>query len=233
MTLRSLILCLLIVTLFSTNGFAQFQLGGQVGLNLSTLTLDEELHLKDQRTTKAGFNTGFHLSAGTEHFAYQPGFMYSQQGIRYADRNTGFGNDGVFVERLNYFRLPQMFYGKITVSDRLQIRIGGGPYFGFLLAASHKTKDADGDVRTSDQDIGFFADEGNEYLPLDIGFKFGTGVEFKLGPGEIVFNPTFSPGILAVDHSDTISSAADEFSEYRKNSVVGLSAMYLFTPSEL
>lgn len=232
MALRVLILGLLMVTLFSTKGLAQFQFGGQIGLNLSTLTLDEDLHFKDDRTTKAGFNTGFHLSVGTENFGYQPGFMYSQQGVRYADRNVGFGNDGVFVERLNYFRLPQMFYGKFSVTDRIQIRIGGGPYLGFLLAASTKTKDGDGDVSTTDRDVGFSVDVGNDYLPFDFGFKFGTGLEFKLGPGEIVFNPTYSLGMIAVDHPDNISNAADDFSELRRNSVIGLSTMYLFTPSE-
>ncbi|PSR02644.1 MAG: hypothetical protein BRD50_06985 [Bacteroidetes bacterium SW_11_45_7] len=233
MALRVFILGLFIVTLFSTKGWAQFQLGGQIGLNLSTLTLNENLHWKDQRTIKAGFNTGFHLSVGTENFGYQPGFMYSQQGVRYADRNVGFGNDGVFVERLNYFRLPQMFYGKISVTDFLQIRIGGGPYLGFLLAASTKRKDSDGDVAITDKDIGFLPDDGNDYLPFDFGFKLGTGVEFQLGPGEIVFSPTYSFGMVAVDHPENISNAADDFNELRKNSVIGISTMYLFTPSEL
>ncbi len=221
MKLRTLILSSLLIALVSTKGVAQFQFGGQLGMNFATLTLDDDVYAnKENRTTKVGLNLGAQLNVGTENFGYQPGFIYSQQGLRAKD---DFGTVGVL--RLNYFRLPQMFMGKITVTDRIQIRVGGGPYLGFLLATSRKTKSSGGDVSKTDLDV------GEDQLGFDFGFKLGSGVEFKLGPGELVFTPTYSFGLLPVDHPDNISDNTS-YGELRRNSVVGLSTMYLFTPSE-
>jgi len=188
----SLLTGLIVALLFCSQTFAQIQVGPRLGANFTT-TIDAG---PADKPLKPGLNGGgaamFKLSYN---FFVQPGLIYSQKGVKI--------ENGIIDQSVTYSYLEARapFYYQLPFfnTDKYDVQVGAGAYFGFLLS--------DGDAN------------------LDKSFDAGPTVsaEFlvnEVGPGTIVLQPALDYGLVNLRSPDANDSA--------RNIAYTFSAMYLF-----
>ena len=146
--MKKVVFTVVAVVAFGISYAQEVKFGAKAGLNLSTLTGD------DDTAMKVGFQVGGFAEIGiSEKFAIQPELLYSEQGTKY----DGTGDPSL---HLNYLNIPVM--AKFYVANGLSLE--AGPQVGFLLSAKLKTDAGDGDFK--------------EYVnSTDFGLNFGVGYD--------------------------------------------------------
>ncbi len=145
------------------------KLGVKAGLNISSLTFDEnELKSSD----KTGFAAGLMAEIPVaKNFSVQPELLYSQQGMKisYSDPDVQNSHYKSTI-KLNYLNIPVML--KYYVVKGLSVQ--AGPQVGILLKANNEYQD------------NFLGYDNRENLDLkdyangvDASVNFGLGYQFK------------------------------------------------------
>ena len=212
--MKKLFLLSIIAVLGMTTVNAQeVKFGVKAGLNLASITGDETDNL-DGRTS-------FHLGAVAEisisdKFSVQPELLYSTQGAKYEDSESGSGfsyNEESTI-KLDYINLPIM--AKYYVSEGFSIEVG--PQIGFLMSAKEDyeySETIDGET---------FSDSGEEDIKdsvsgIDFGLNLGLGYKLESG---LNFGARYNLGLSNINDFE----GSDEFKI--QNSVIQVSVGYFF-----
>lgn len=128
--------------------------------------------------------------------------------------------------RLLYLQMPLM----------LQYRNSGfyaglGPYLGYAVGGSQKTKtESGGDSSSSSESLDFGSDENDDYGKFDFGGAVELGYELF---GNLRLSASYSLGLANVIPADQVEAADDLGGNWSgKNNVIGLSVTYLFGGNE-
>lgn len=164
-----LIICTIGLTVPIIAQNQKVKVGLKAGLNLASLTFDEnELNSSD----KTGFTGGFMVEIPmTKNFALQPELLYNQQGGKTSFSDPDVNNSHYkSTIRLNYLNIPVML--KYYLMQGVSVQ--AGPQIGILLKANNKYQD------------NFLGYENKESFNLkkyttgiDTAVNFGLGYQFK------------------------------------------------------
>ncbi|MBB4802331.1 opacity protein-like surface antigen [Flavobacterium nitrogenifigens] len=164
-----LIVCAFLVCASLTAQTEKVKLGVKAGLNISSLTFDEnELN----SSNKNGFTVGLMAEIPlTKNFFVQPELLYSQQGMKLSYSDAEVENSHYkSTLSLNYLNVPVML--KYYVLKGLSVQ--AGPQVGILLKANNKYQD------------NFLGYDNHEKMDLkdysngvDASVNFGLGYQFK------------------------------------------------------
>jgi hypothetical protein len=177
-------------TVLAQDSGVDLDLGVKVGVNLATLTGDNES--PDRRT---GFIGGGHLtiSLANSMFYFQPELLYSMKGVTFDNNDT---------LALDYIDLPFLVGLHFDTGGSVTPRIFAGPQASFLASCKLKFSgnDISGSVECdSDEFFGFF-DTSSVLFDL----LFGAGVDFHTGNIDIVFDVRYDLGLTdALDVGDS------------------------------
>lgn len=164
-----LVLCTLLLCATVTAQTEKVKIGVKAGLNISSLTSDEnELDSSDKTGFTAGIMAEIPLA---KNFSIQPEILYSQQGMKFSYSDVDVQNSHYkSTIGLNYLNIPVML--KYYVVKGLSVQ--AGPQIGILLKASNKYQD------------NFLGYENHETFNLsdyangiDTAVNFGLGYQFK------------------------------------------------------
>lgn len=203
--MKKLIIVSLSIVLLSTTLVAQeTRTGIKGGLNLTSLSTDEN--------NDNNLKTGFHLGVFTkipvsESFAIQPELMYSMKGIKMKYNESALA-DGDTKFNLNYIDLPVKLVFNLSEDFEFQV----GPYVSYLVNAN---------VDTDAEVLDFWDIDSNEELDrehfhsLDYGISAGLG--FDLDP--LVMGLNYNLGLQPVAKDDDVSN---DILGAAKNSVIQL-----------
>ena len=170
------------------------------GVNLANLSADDDEGL----STRTGiFFGGFGEFGVTEKIAIQPEILYSQQGSKYEDSESG-GEffDGQF--KFDYLNVPVM--AKFYVSDGFFVE--AGPQIGILLSA----KDEYDTPFSGEDDIKDFVSS------TDFGGNLGLGYQTEMG---LNFNARYNFGLSSIDDFEGVD-------ENIKNGVISIGVGFRF-----
>jgi len=220
---------------------ATLHFGPQVGFVRSTVYNTSDTNPYDL-SGHTGLEVGLAGSLQLGHFAFQPAFLYSQQGFSSAQRPLGGGPAyNTATTRLNYLRIPlQLAYTQRA--DGQGVQLFAGPYLGFLLGGRNKleygTGQATGEVavtetHTEDFGLGYYSIRTPDYnfygRRLDLGAQVGVG--YRLGGA--LLQVSYSQGLRRVNSVEqyTIGGTAyDQDSPNFRNRSVQVSLSYLLGP---
>ena len=180
---------------FSFYSKAQFNLGPKAGLVLNQFVLDNEDFSEDDLSF--GLTAGLFFRFQSEHFYFQPEFLYSQKNGDFTYQSDFSNVDTVFTNKVAYFDIPILFGLKLGK----HIKLNTGPVVSILLEDKVSFENTDNSATVSiDEDVF----ESNTFGwqvggSIDIGqLIIGTQYEFSVInsindisiPGT---NKTFSP----------------------------------------
>jgi hypothetical protein len=220
---------------------ATLHFGPQVGFVRSTVYNTSDTNPYDL-SGHTGLEAGLAGSLQLGHFAFQPAFLYSQQGFTSEQRPLGGGPAyNTATTRLDYLRIPlQLAYTQHADGQGLQLF--AGPYLGFLLGGRNKldfgTKQAAGEVvvtetRTEDFGAGYYSIRYPDYnfygRRLDLGAQVGLG--YRLGGA--LLQVSYSQGLRRVNSVEqyAIGGVTSELdSPNYRNRSVQVSLSYLLGP---
>jgi hypothetical protein len=125
--MKKFLLITLVALLGIATANAQIKFGAKAGMNLTTITDDDE----------AEFKFGFHVGGFAEfvlneRISLQPELLYSTQGA-----TSSYSSDGLNVDEtvsLDYINVPVLL--KVNIAGGLSAEVG--PQIGFLLSAKAK-----------------------------------------------------------------------------------------------
>ncbi|WP_130736698.1 porin family protein [Flavobacterium sp. J27] len=151
------------VLAFGVTNAQEVKFGAKAGLNLSTLTGD------DDTSMKVGFQVGGFAEIGiSDKFAIQPELLYSAQGTKY----DGAGDPSL---NLDYLNIPVMAKYYVTEGFSLE----AGPQIGFLLSAKAKSDGGDVDFKdyVNSTDFGLNVGAGYDVTEnINLGLRYGFGL---------------------------------------------------------
>ncbi len=210
---KVLIFFFIIISFYSK---AQFGVGPKAGLVLSyDNILSDNFNLKFHQQTFIGsvYNVSFLLGHG-DVFHFQPEIYYSQMGSRYYydDKKT------TYTQERNYIGANFLFDIGFT-KDKFRFYGQPGIYLAFLSSGLIETRR--GTNVTYSSLYSGNSIYGNSSFPVDFGFTFGLGIQYKIGNGWLGFNPQYRIGFLP--HS------FDEYDVYMFfNKAYSLTLSYIF-----
>ncbi|HEX9902341.1 MAG TPA: porin family protein [Acidobacteriota bacterium] len=153
--------------------------GPMLGVSLA------RIHEKDfDNSLKLGIGLGGFLSYRlTPSFSLMGQVLFVQKGYRYTETNSY----GTYKSRLtlNYLELPilaQYTFG----ADTFRYHAFAGPDFGFKMGGKY-SYEYDG-MSGEDSDMSHFKG-------MDLGLKFGAGLDYPIGPGRVGFDLAFIVGL--------------------------------------
>ncbi|MBN2669553.1 MAG: PorT family protein [Bacteroidales bacterium] len=229
--MKKLLILVAIATLFASNSFGQFQMGLKMGLNSSKLkfaystisnddvnTSMKDAH-KDNVQSKMGLNFAFVMNTGGNVFQFQPEIAFAQRGAKIVS-----DGDLIGTYKYNYIDIKPLF-NIGGGAENWKIYAHFGPSINFWL--SKKSYDADGEyIKESDEWSNDSEEEnGQTDIRLDIGFVFGAGFKYKLGPGWILANPRYEFGLLPTTIYDL---GSEGFAEVNRTFSFNLGYLYEF-----
>ena len=155
--------------------------GLKSGLNVASINGDD---MGDTQPRLGFVGGGFAELCIDDYTSIQPEIQYSQQGVKYSNRN---GYDGTI--KLDYINVPVMVEFKATK----EFVVEAGPQVGFLLSAKDKyespTDSGINDIKDDMKNIDFGANFGLSYDQQN-GWLFG--VRYNLGLANINKNSNVS-----------------------------------------
>jgi hypothetical protein len=230
--MKKLLLLVAIATL-GLSASAQFSMGLKFGANINTVkpayftttsaVKDNIVEGYDDFTAPlTGMNVAFVMNTGGKIFSFQPEFAFSQRGAKAVDAN----GDLVAKFKANYFDLKPMFnIGGGT--DTWRVYSHFGPTINVWL--SKKATDKDGEFikgsdewATGEEDL-MGASETD--IRLDVGFVFGAGFKYKLGPGWALINPRYEMGFVPQTIQDL---GNDGYGEVNRTFSINFGYLYEF-----
>jgi hypothetical protein len=153
--------------------------GAKAGLNLASISGDDTDDFDSRTSFHAGAMAEFKIS---EKFSFQPELLYSGQGAKFENSESGeFGSFSEEVEiNLDYLNIPLMAKYYITEGFSLE----AGPQVGFLLSAKEKYEynERFGDETFSEsgeEDIKDFVKNVDFGLSFGLGYKLQNGLNFS------------------------------------------------------
>jgi len=131
-----LVLCTLLVCATITAQTEKVKIGVKAGLNIASLTFDENELESSQKT---GFTAGIMAEIPlAKNFSVQPEVLYSQQGMKFSYSDIDVANSSYeSTITLNYLNIPIML--KYYVLKGLSVQ--AGPQIGILLKSNNKYQD--------------------------------------------------------------------------------------------
>ncbi|SHM73762.1 porin family protein [Flavobacterium saccharophilum] len=208
-----LVLCTLLLCATVTAQTDKVKIGVKAGLNISSLTSDEnELDSSDKTGFTAGIMAEIPLA---KNFSIQPEVLYSQQGMKFSYSDVDVQNSHYkSTIGLNYLNIPVML--KYYVVKGLSVQ--AGPQIGILLKANNKYQD------------NFLGYENHETFNLsdyangiDTAVNFGLGYQFK--------NKFYTDLRYTISYSDIFKDASANtyiINSDMKNRVFQITVGYFF-----
>ena len=131
-----LVLCTLLLCATITAQTEKVKIGVKAGLNIASLTFDENELESSQKT---GFTAGIMAEIPlAKNFSVQPEVLYSQQGMKFSYSDIDVANSSYkSMITLNYLNIPVML--KYYVLKGLSVQ--AGPQIGILLKSNNKYQD--------------------------------------------------------------------------------------------
>jgi len=131
-----LVLCTLLLCATITAQTEKVKIGVKAGLNIASLTFDENELESSQKT---GFTAGIMAEIPlAKNFSVQPEVLYSQQGMKFSYSDIDVANSSYkSTITLNYLNIPVML--KYYVLKGLSVQ--AGPQIGILLKSDNKYQD--------------------------------------------------------------------------------------------
>ncbi len=189
--MKKLLIVSLSVILLGTTLYAQeAETGIKGGLNLSSLSTDDN----NDKNLKPGFHVGvFTKIPVSESFAIQPELLYSGKGIKLNYDESSFA-DGETKFNLNYIDLPVKLVFNLSEDFEFQV----GPYVSYLVNANVDTDAEVLDFWNIDSDDEL---DREHFHSLDYGLSAGLG--FDLDP--LIFGLNYNLGLNPVAKDDDVS----------------------------
>ncbi len=191
--MKKLNILLVLVLLFSLNGYAQITLTPRVGTTFSTISfsdlIEEDLETGSSKQSAIGFIAGAEVGFSiSDMFSIQTGLNFTQKGTEYEE----FGATTTLTT--NYIELPLL--ARVSFgSDKVKGYVNAGPSLGLGLNGKIKAEalgfSIEEDISFGDSDASDFSFDNS----LDLGVQFGAGVGYLLGPGQIVLDLRYGFGI--------------------------------------
>lgn len=135
--------------------------------------------MDDDASAKVGYTFGFEFNRKIRQKGAYWGmdFLFGSRGFKYSASEDNWE----FVQKLkahNFQWSPFTFGWKIDLTDKIAI----DPHVGFFMSVDYAGKETysygyDGDKEK--EEIGIYDEEFGDYMPLDLGMKFGVGVWFN------------------------------------------------------
>ena len=179
-------LLFVLLTIAASLASAQRITGGlKAGMNLANLHGDD---IEDSKF-KIGFCGGGFVAFGLgKVVVIQPELLYSQKG---AKREGEFmGETWKATYKFNYLEMPVFIKMIVPVEGKVKPNFFLGPYFGIMITDPRGELKVDG--TTTEEDMEGVKD-------TDFGVVFGSGLDFVLGKGKIVFDVRYGLGLTTLD----------------------------------
>lgn len=191
--MKKLNILLVLVLLFSMNGYAQITLTPRVGTTFSTIAfsdlIEEDLETGNNKQSAIGFIAGAEVGFGiSDMFSIQTGLNFTQKGTEY---ELGGVTSTITTNYLEIPLLARVHFG----SDKIKGYVNAGPSLG--LGLNGKVK-AEGFGVSFEEDITFGDGDGEDDFfenSIDLGLQFGAGIGYLLGPGQIVLDLRYGLGL--------------------------------------
>ena len=164
--------------------------GIKVGMNLANFyDVGDEFDGGDLKP-KMGFCGGAFIAFGVGRVVViQPELLYSQKGAKFDVEFM----DWKITYMFNYLEIPIFIKTVFPVQGKVKPNLFLGPYFGFTITDPQGRVEIDGTIEETD-----LTDVEN----TDFGVVFGSGVDFELGKGKIVFDVRYDLGLATLDKAD-------------------------------
>lgn len=192
------VLLTLVIASFTFGAFAQFQMGAKVGLNFSkirpaydlTNTADETADMYDEYISSTpGAYFAIVMNTGGNIFSFQPELAYAQKGFK-----IKMGDDEMKY-RYNYIDLKPLFNVGGGTAD-WKVYANFGPSLSFWLSKKAYDKDGKGIDDSQKWDDSSEDEDGPTDIRADLGFVFGVGFKYHVGPGWVLINPRYEWGFV-------------------------------------
>lgn len=173
---------------------ADFAAGVKVGLNLTQFWGDDADDAGLGDDFLAGFTGGgFVCLSLNDVIAVEPGLFYSMRGAKYEIVVDVFGvhSETEFRFRLHYLELPLLVRVSMPLDAPVRPFCAAGISPGILLDAESRLE-TDGEATTDDVD-------DDEFETFDFAVPMGAGVIVDAGPGMLLFEFRFVPGLTTID----------------------------------
>lgn len=216
---KNVILTVVALMAFAVGASAQ-GFGVNAGVNFFNQTIKFDGEKFDDAKMRPGFHIGVDYEIGiAPDFYFAPGLQYSSKGSK-----TEFSEEGMDYSVktvLNYLEVPLNLVYKPTLGNGNLI-VNFGPYLGYGISGKYKTELDGAEVLgigvSTDEDVEFGSEEGDDLKPFDMGANIGFG--YMLGGGlSVKFNAQLGLiNILPEGDSDNLV----------KNNGFGLSVGYRF-----
>jgi hypothetical protein len=180
----------------SPAGSVPLSAGGCAGLNLSTVSAEEENEFQ-------GYHAGFYGSVQCHlplagYFSLRPEIAYSMKGTRWVyDRENAEGDEieEIDASRAHYLEIPVNLVFAVLQERMISPYTFAGPAAAFFLGA-RKTVEVDGErIYSSDKNEGA--------ADFDFGIDFGLGAAVALGTGQLLADLRYTLGLLTADAEGT------------------------------
>ena len=218
----------------SSLSYSQVFLGGRIGLNMSTLSIQPELvdyNKVSDFTPKLNVNvSAFGYFEIGPYFAIQPEIVYTRKGLKSnIDARMGTDNDTIITGEwdysMDYVEVPLMFKLSLN-SEGFDPFIEFGGYYGYMVYAQYQSEAYLNNDQILSEDYSFdFAGNGNKSFNRDeYGFKVGIGGTLEMSKGIAFFSIRYSQGLTDVVNYNVMPD------DYRKtyNRVFMLTLGYAF-----
>jgi hypothetical protein len=166
--------------------------GPKLGLNFATFGGDNSTYFSTNTKFIFGGLLGYNIA---QNFDLQLELLYYSTGTSYS-ANGATGNEGI-----SYLEIVPLAKYNIPVSPIIKIFIVAGPQLGIKLSANlHQN------ANSTDTDI-------SQYVSgTDFDIVFGTGVSFKLGPGNLFTDLRYNIGLSNINKTSPPSNTNQVFS---------------------
>lgn len=211
--------------LVAGNTMAQVSVGPKIGLNLSSMTNQDNFFGTTDPKSKVGFQVGGMLNAQiNDYFAIRPELLFNNVGTK-----LDFGSGVTGTINTNYLSIPVNFVGSYPISDNFKIQAFAGPYAAFGLGGKYKIEGPGG---STDGSIKMKKDPGtstntDQYLnSLDFGLNFGLGFQYT----SFVFTANYGLGLTNLEPHYSDSASEDQRGNFGKsyNRNITFGVAYLF-----
>lgn len=173
---KSLILITLLI--YSVTSYAQIEISGRAGLNLSKYSNDEAAKIIPGYKIGGGIQYSF-----DEMWALQTSLYLSAKGARTEDK------EAAYTTRQTYLELPIMAALKMELTDITTITFSAGPYMAYGIGGKVEKKDY------TTKEITYRNSFDEQKLKR---FDTGLGCSFNLGINRILLSMDFMFGFLKI-----------------------------------
>lgn len=178
--MKRLFLLATTVVMCATRTNAQFRIGPELGLNITSASYSQSFGfgaISPSSSVLIGAKGGVIADLGLgDRFAIQPGVFYSMKGFKLT--YTGFGSVNVTM-RINYIEVPVNVMYKTGSEGSGRFFFGAGPYIGYALGGRAKASGL-GVSENISLPIGN-NDSTDLVKPIDLGGNINAGYELPMG----------------------------------------------------